>query len=224
MKDYDAFIILRPDVVLGYPAPSDKRAFNATSILRLCKDYRGYSIIQGAVLRDYWFHNRDWDQGFLLCPPMQLEDWLLQTAKPHELCSKDYPGCQKKDPQPPPQPEGFTGTWNKSAIGRGIYTACNFPSTLPCDWAAFSSQRGIPFRALPEREGFLYVVRERYDTHLNTTISCVDYPEDQASGNMYGGNVMPNKSWPPPDYKGRLCAPWTLPTVVYPHSRQHQAH
>ena len=59
-------IALRPDAALTEPV--DIRA--------VCRRRPGTNVISGAIQRLSYFHDRDWDWGYLACHPASLNLWL----------------------------------------------------------------------------------------------------------------------------------------------------
>jgi hypothetical protein len=99
-------IVLRPDVELT--APID--------VPQTCKRHPGFNIISGDFERDFVFHNRDVDFGYLACSAATAElRWnpsQLERDGVHERGSgptnEDATCCRS----PPSLPTGFTGSWN----------------------------------------------------------------------------------------------------------------
>ncbi|KAJ1637786.1 hypothetical protein T492DRAFT_834204 [Pavlovales sp. CCMP2436] len=116
---YAAVLVIRPDIVFVQPSPvaakgfSALHGFSALNVLRLCAENLGVRLIAGSVKRKFFFHMRDWDFAWLVCPPATVINWLLLDANAGDVCAS-WHGCSLTPPQPPPKPQHINGYWNET--------------------------------------------------------------------------------------------------------------
>lgn len=210
LPQYNSILALRPDAILI--SKPDGNRFRALNPAKLCATHRGASIIGGSVLRKYFFHNRDWDHGFLLCPPARIRDWLMFRPRPGERCA-EWEGCLESPPRPPPRPAHITGTWFLNGSSKPKDNLCTIPQRSLCDRALRFHLRGIPFDALPENVALAhllrYVAREGRDEPRRPFRLCTTFAE------------LPDHTFagPAPDARRQrapACKPYRLPLVSQP--------
>ena len=98
---YNHYLAIRPDALLTRPL----------WIQRACRSHPGFNIISGDRVRPMHFHIRDWDLALLACTPSAMLLWL-QPYLDNNASTRCFRGTA-----PPPQPEGFNGTWTTMDTG-----------------------------------------------------------------------------------------------------------
>ncbi|CAK0801110.1 unnamed protein product [Prorocentrum cordatum] len=111
-------IVLRADVHFDYRTKH-------VNIASLCDSQPGYNFISGPWERPCFWHQRDWDLGAVACNPRVLQFGIT----PHSMCDSQWDGCANGSDEPPPLPEGFSGSW-KDKCGDESLRAC---STYQCN-------------------------------------------------------------------------------------------
>jgi hypothetical protein len=202
---YDAVLVVRPDIVFVQPSVNRLHGFSALSVLRLCADNPGVRLIGGSVKRPYFFHTRDWDYAWLVCPPASVINWLLLDANDGDKCSA-WHGCSLTPPQPPPQPRHINGDWNSTQHEKK--NMCTVPdhSRILCDRVLYFHRRRIPFDALPEELLLAHIVRLQVanGTMVRRPVPCTIEREEG------GGLLTPAGS----RAEERACKPYALPIVT----------
>lgn len=110
LKRFNILLALRPDVLFTTHA-----CF--FDIGEVCQTHHGFNLISGTIVRDCFWHKRDWNFGFLACQPLSL----LEYYKPSLTCQNSWPGCNTTEPTIPTLPPDFTGSW---------YTPCGAPKPV----------------------------------------------------------------------------------------------
>ena len=111
VENHDVFLVLRPDVTLTRPL----------RICDTCSRLGGANVISGTIRRNFVFHSKDADWGFLACPPKALGPWMEMLARPNHTMPRMQPSL----------PRGFDGYWGAASVAR-----------MAADW-----HRGDGFRA-----------------------------------------------------------------------------
>ena len=82
---YEHAVVSRPDVMLT----------RAIDIGKICADMRTNYIISGDSVRNYIFHNRDWDFGYVVCDSQLFHSFTINnlTKATVPQISLDFQGC-----------------------------------------------------------------------------------------------------------------------------------
>jgi len=140
-------IVLRADVHFDYGTKH-------VDISSLCDLQPGYNFISGPWERPCFWHQRDWDMGVVACNPRVLK---LGTTPP-ERCDPQWNGCINGTDEPPPLPEGFSGSWEDNC-GDESLRACD---THQCNQVLTFMNQGESLGTLDAHGIFLRIHRHRH--------------------------------------------------------------